>query len=146
MSAPFSAPSPRLLADYGAEVIKVERPRSGDDTRAWGPPWWGEGEAKAAAYFVCANRGIDIASPQGIAQVQELARDADVLIENYKVGQLAKYGLDTASLQALNPKLIYCAITGYGRPAAHRRFAAARSGAAHSGVDEQSAPDNPPRS
>ena len=85
-------------------------PGSGDDTRAWGPPWWGEGDAKIAAYFICANRGkrsvaIDIANAQGIAQVQELARDADVLIENYKVGQLAKYGLDTASLQALNPML-----------------------------------------
>jgi len=117
----------QMLADYGAEVIKVERPGNGDDTRAWGPPWWGEGEAKVAAYFICANRGkrsvaIDIASPEGIAQVQELARDADVLIENYKVGQLAKYGLDAASLQALNPKLIYCSITGYGQsgPLSHK--------------------------
>ena len=117
----------QMLADYGAEVIKVERPGSGDDTRAWGPPWWGEGEAKVAAYFLCANRGkrsvaIDIASPQGIAQVRELAREADVLIENYKVGQLTKYGLDAASLQALNPRLIYCSITGYGQsgPLSHK--------------------------
>jgi crotonobetainyl-CoA:carnitine CoA-transferase CaiB-like acyl-CoA transferase len=117
----------QMLADYGAEVIKVERPGCGDDTRAWGPPWWGEGEAKVAAYFVCANRGkrsvaIDIASAQGIEQVRELAREADVLIENYKVGQLAKYGLDAASLQAINPKLIYCSITGYGQsgPLSHK--------------------------
>ncbi|MEO0004073.1 MAG: Formyl-coenzyme transferase, partial [Pseudomonadota bacterium] len=83
----------QILADYGADVLKVERPGSGDDTRAWGPPWWGQGEDRVAAYFVCANRGkrsvaIDIASPEGIAQVRELAREADVLIENYKVGQL----------------------------------------------------------
>lgn len=117
----------QMLADLGADVVKVERPGSGDDTRAWGPPWWGEGDAKVAAYFVCANRGkrsvaIDIASAQGIQQVRELAREADVLIENYKVGQLAKYGLDAASLQALNPKLIYCSITGYGQngPLSHK--------------------------
>ena len=110
----------QILADYGADVIKVERPGAGDDTRAWGPPWWGEGAERVAAYFVCANRGkrsvaIDIASPEGMAQVRSLAREADVLIENYKVGQLAKYGLDAAHLQALNPGLIYCSITGYGQ-------------------------------
>ena len=117
----------QMLADYGAEVLKVERPGAGDDTRAWGPPWWGEGEARVAAYFVCANRGkrsvaIDIASPEGIQQVRELAREADVLIENYKVGQLAKYGLDAVSLQAINPRLIYCSITGYGQtgPLSHK--------------------------
>ncbi len=123
----------QLLADYGADVIKVERPGSGDDTRSWGPPWWGEGIEgiegieRVAAYFVCANRGkrslaIDIASAEGAAQVRELAAQADVLLENYKVGQLARYGLDAASLQALNPGLIYCSITGYGQtgPLAHR--------------------------
>ncbi|MFC5522538.1 CaiB/BaiF CoA transferase family protein [Polaromonas jejuensis] len=117
----------QMLADYGADVIKVERPGTGDDTRTWGPPWWGEGEQRVAAYFVCANRGkrsvaIDIASPQGIEQVRALALDADVLIENYKVGQLAKYGLDAASLRALNPRLIYCSITGYGQngPLSHK--------------------------
>ena len=116
----------QLLADYGADVIKVERPEAGDDTRGWGPPWWGEGEARAAAYYLSANRGkrsiaIDIASPEGIALVKQLAAEADVLIENYKVGQLAKYGLDYASLSALNPKLIYCSVTGYGQdgPYAH---------------------------
>jgi crotonobetainyl-CoA:carnitine CoA-transferase CaiB-like acyl-CoA transferase len=117
----------QMLADYGADVLKVERPGSGDDTRSWGPPWWGEGEARVAAYFVCTNRGkrsvaIDLASPEGLQQVRELARQADVLIENYKVGQLAKYGLDAASLQAINPRLIYCSITGYGQtgPLSHK--------------------------
>jgi crotonobetainyl-CoA:carnitine CoA-transferase CaiB-like acyl-CoA transferase len=117
----------QMLADYGAEVLKVERPGAGDDTRSWGPPWWGEGDQKVAAYFVCANRGkrsvaIDIASAEGIQTVRELAREADVLIENYKVGQLAKYGLDAVSLQAINPRLIYCSITGYGQngPLSHK--------------------------
>lgn len=110
----------QLLADYGADVIKVERPEAGDDTRGWGPPWWGEGEHRTAAYYLSANRGkrsiaIDIASPEGIALVRQLASQADVLIENYKVGQLAKYGLDCAALSALNPRLIYCSVTGYGQ-------------------------------
>ncbi len=117
----------QILADYGADVLKVERPGAGDDTRAWGPPWWGEGDQRVAAYFLCANRGkrsvaIDIATPEGIQTVRELAREADILIENYKVGQLARYGLDAASLQALNPRLIYCSITGYGQtgPLSHK--------------------------
>ena len=117
----------QLLADYGAQVLKVERPGAGDDTRAWGPPWWGDGEDKVAAYFLCANRGkrsvaIDIATAEGAATVRELAREADVVIENYKVGQLARYGLDAASLQAVNPGLVYCSITGYGQdgPMAHK--------------------------
>jgi crotonobetainyl-CoA:carnitine CoA-transferase CaiB-like acyl-CoA transferase len=117
----------QILADYGADVLKVERPGSGDDTRHWGPPWW-EGDAgRVAAYFVCANRGkrsvaIDITSPDGIARVRELAREADVLLENYKVGHLARHDLDAASLQAINPRLIYCSITGYGQsgPFAHK--------------------------
>ena len=121
----------QILADYGADVLKVERPGAGDDTRAWGPPWWnptpGSDTGRVAAYFLCANRGkrsvaIDIASPEGIEQVRELAREADVLIENYKVGQLAKYGLDARNLQAINPRLIYCSITGYGQtgPLSHK--------------------------
>ncbi|WP_084150834.1 CaiB/BaiF CoA transferase family protein [Azohydromonas australica] len=110
----------QLLADYGADVIKVERPGAGDDTRGWGPPWWGEGERRTAAYYLSANRGkrsvaIDLASAEGAAMVRQLAAEADVLLENYKVGQLAKYGLDHASLSALNPRLIYCSITGYGQ-------------------------------
>ena len=110
----------QLLADYGADVVKVERPGTGDDTRSWGPPWWGEKSDRMATYYLSTNRGkrsvaIDIASPEGAAQVRELARDADVVLENYKVGQLAKYGLDCASLQALNPGLVVCSITGYGQ-------------------------------
>jgi len=110
----------QLLADYGADVIKVERPGAGDDTRAWGPPWWGDPRERMSAYYLCANRGkrsvaLDLADAAGGAAVRTLACEADVLIENYKVGQLAKYGLDAASLRALNPGLVYCSITGYGQ-------------------------------
>jgi len=110
----------QLLADYGADVIKVERPGTGDDTRAWGPPWHGEGTNRVAAYYLSANRGkrsiaVDIAAADGATLVRELARHADVLLENYKVGQLARYGLDAASLMALNPRLVYCSITGFGQ-------------------------------
>ncbi|MCA0242966.1 MAG: CoA transferase [Proteobacteria bacterium] len=117
LAGPWSA---QLLADYGAEVIKVERPGAGDDTRAWGPPWWGDKADKMAAYYLSCNRGkrsvaVDIATPAGAEFVRGLARDADVVLENYKVGQLAKYGLDHAALAALNPRLVYCSITGYGQ-------------------------------
>jgi crotonobetainyl-CoA:carnitine CoA-transferase CaiB-like acyl-CoA transferase len=117
LAGPWAA---QMLADYGAEVIKVERPGSGDDTRAWGPPWWGQGEDRVAAYYVCANRGkrsvaLDLASEAGLACVRELAREADILIENYKLGQLERMGLGYAALSALNPRLIYCSITGYGQ-------------------------------
>ncbi|MBE7416191.1 MAG: CoA transferase [Ideonella sp.] len=110
----------QLLADYGADVIKVERPGAGDDTRAWGPPWWGDPGQRMSAYYLSANRGkrsiaIDLASADGAALVRRIAAHADVLLENYKVGQLAKYGLDAATLQALNPRLVYCSITGYGQ-------------------------------
>lgn len=110
----------QLLADYGADVIKVERPEAGDDTRGWGPPWFGDRAERMAAYYLSTNRGkrsvaIDIASPEGAALVRELAREADVLLENYKVGQLARYGLDYAALHAVNPGLVYCSITGYGQ-------------------------------
>jgi crotonobetainyl-CoA:carnitine CoA-transferase CaiB-like acyl-CoA transferase len=108
----------QLLADLGAEVLKVERPGSGDDTRHWGPPFV-EGEG-SAAYFHSCNRGkasvaIDLEDPTGQARVRELVREADVLIENFKVGGLAKYRLDYPSLSALNPRLIYCSITGFGQ-------------------------------
>ncbi len=110
----------QLLADYGADVIKVERPGYGDDTRTWGPPFWGDPADQMAAYYISTNRGkrsiaVDIASREGAALVRQLAEHADVLIENYKVGQLAKYGLDHAALSAVNPKLVYCSITGYGQ-------------------------------
>ncbi|MBL0088755.1 MAG: CoA transferase [Ideonella sp.] len=117
LAGPWSA---QILADYGADVIKVERPGLGDDTRAWGPPWWGDPSERMSAYYLSANRGkrsiaIDIATVEGAALVRQLATEADVLVENYKVGQLAKYGLDATSLQALNPKLVYCSVTGYGQ-------------------------------
>jgi crotonobetainyl-CoA:carnitine CoA-transferase CaiB-like acyl-CoA transferase len=113
----------QLLGDLGAEVIKVERPVSGDDTRAWGPPYVMDGEGRAtteAAYFLCANRNkksvaIDIAKPQGQALVRKLAACSDVLLENFKVNGLQPYGLDYASLSAINPRLVYCSITGFGQ-------------------------------
>ncbi|PAU79017.1 CaiB/BaiF CoA transferase family protein [Halomonas salipaludis] len=119
----------QLLADLGAQVIKIERPGSGDDTRSWGPPWLEDaaGDPLEAAYFLCANRGkqslaVDITRPEGQALVRELASRADILLENFKVGGLKKYGLDYASLHELNPGLIGCSITGFGQdgPYAHR--------------------------
>jgi crotonobetainyl-CoA:carnitine CoA-transferase CaiB-like acyl-CoA transferase len=108
----------QLLADLGAEVVKVERPGAGDDTRGWGPPFV-EGEG-SAAYFHACNRGkvsvaIDFESEEGRQRIRALAAEADILIENFKVGGLAKYGLDYPSLSALNPRLIYCSITGFGQ-------------------------------
>jgi formyl-CoA transferase len=110
----------QLLADLGAEVTKVERPGVGDDTRHWGPPWHGEGDHRVAAYFLSANRGkksvaIDFAEPEGAALVRALAAQADVVVENFKVGGLAKFGLDAASLRAANPRLVYASITGFGQ-------------------------------
>ena len=110
----------QLLADLGAEVIKVERPGSGDDTRHWGPPWHGEGAERVAAYFLSANRGkksaaIDFARPEGAALIRKLAEQADVLVENFKVGGLDKFRLDAKSLRAANPRLIYASITGFGQ-------------------------------
>ena len=113
----------QALADLGAEVIKIERPGSGDDTRAWGPPFVRDASGQPtseSAYFLCANRGkrsvaIDLAHPEGQAVVRELALRADVLVENFRVGQLARYGLDYASLAAANPRLVYCSITGFGQ-------------------------------
>jgi crotonobetainyl-CoA:carnitine CoA-transferase CaiB-like acyl-CoA transferase len=113
----------QLLADLGAEVIKVERPGEGDDTRGWGPPFVRDarsGEQGDAAYFLCANRGkksvtVDFTRPAGQALVRELAARCDVLLENYKVGGLAKYGLDYASLAESQPRLVYCSITGFGQ-------------------------------
>ncbi len=116
----------QLLADLGAEVIKVEAP-GGDDTRTWGPPFIKNGDEETAAYYHACNRGkrsvvIDFRTDDGRAELLELIRSADVLIENFKVGGLAKYGLDYDSLKAENPRLIYCSITGFGQtgPYAHR--------------------------
>jgi formyl-CoA transferase len=113
----------QMLADLGADVIKVERPNEGDDTRHWGPPFMPgpDGEPGAdATYFTTCNRNkrsitIDIAHPEGQALVRRLAEHSDILVENFKVGGLARYGLDYASLRALNPRLIYCSITGFGQ-------------------------------
>jgi len=110
----------QLLADLGAEVIKIERPGAGDDTRHWGPPWFGEGDSRVAAYFLSCNRGkksaaIDFAQAEGAELVRKLAAQADVVIENFKVGGLEKFGLDRASLCEANPRLIYASITGFGQ-------------------------------
>lgn len=104
------------LADLGADVVKVERPGAGDDTRAWGPPFGADG---TAAYFDAANRSkrglaLDLGDPDDAAAARELARRADVLIENFRPGALAKYGLDAASTRAANPRLVHCSITGFG--------------------------------
>lgn len=113
----------QVLADLGAEVIKIERPTSGDDTRGWGPPWMktDSGESSGeASYYLSTNRGklsvaIDMATPEGQALVRALAASSDVLIENYKAGSLARYGLDYATLAEINPRLVYCSITGFGQ-------------------------------
>ena len=113
----------QLLADLGADVVKVEKPQGGDDTRAWGPPYLKDGSGRdtsEATYFLCANRNkrsvaIDIATPEGQSQVRHLAQNADVVLENFKVGGLKRYGLDYASLKEANPRLVYCSITGFGQ-------------------------------
>jgi crotonobetainyl-CoA:carnitine CoA-transferase CaiB-like acyl-CoA transferase len=116
----------QALSDLGAEVRKIASP-AGDDTRQWGPPFIEREDDKTAAYFHSCNRGkhsitVDFRTPEGQEKVRELVRDADILIENFKVGGLAKYGLDYQSLRELNPRLIYCSITGFGQtgPYAHR--------------------------
>jgi crotonobetainyl-CoA:carnitine CoA-transferase CaiB-like acyl-CoA transferase len=120
----------QVLADLGADVIKVERPLTGDDTRSWGPPYLRDADGRdtsEAAYYLAANRNkrsvtIDFTQPEGQRLMRELAAQSDVFLENFKVGGLAAYGLDYASLKAINPRLIYCSITGFGQtgPYAHR--------------------------
>ncbi|MCC9620650.1 CoA transferase [Thalassospira sp. MA62] len=113
----------QTLADMGAEVIKIERPGAGDDTRGWGPPFAKDAngnDTTEAAYYLTANRGkksvtVDITKPEGQKIVHDLAAQSDVVLENFKVGGLAKYGLDYATLSAINPKLVYCSITGFGQ-------------------------------
>ena len=113
----------QMLADLGAEVIKIERPGTGDDTRGWGPPYMPDTEGEPtteAAYFHAANRGkqsvcIDMSQPEGQALIKDLVKHCDVLIENFKVGGLKNYGLDYDSLKIDNPKLVYCSITGFGQ-------------------------------
>jgi crotonobetainyl-CoA:carnitine CoA-transferase CaiB-like acyl-CoA transferase len=121
----------QLLADLGAEVIKIERPGNGDDTRGWGPPYLkntaGE-DTHESAYFLAANRGkksvtVDISRPEGQRIVRELARQCDILLENYKAGDLKRYGLSYEDLRELNPRLIYCSITGFGQTGPMRNVA-----------------------
>lgn len=110
----------QLLADLGADVVKVEKPGSGDDTRHWGPPWHERDGERVAAYFLSANRGkksaaIDIASEEGAELVRRLAGNSDIIVENFKVGGLKKYGLDAEALREANPRLIVASITGFGQ-------------------------------
>lgn len=120
----------QCLADLGADVIKVERPGIGDESRTWGPPWVKDGEGRDttdSTYYTSANRNkraitVDIARPEGQALIRELAAKVDIVIENFKVGDLQRYGLGYTQLSAINPRLIYCSVTGFGQdgPAAHR--------------------------
>jgi crotonobetainyl-CoA:carnitine CoA-transferase CaiB-like acyl-CoA transferase len=117
------------FADLGAEVIKVEKPGSGDDTRAWGPPFLKDRSGRdtgEAAYYLACNRGkksvaVDFTQRDGQSIVRDLAKTADVIVENFKVGGLARYALDYPSLEALNPRLVYCSITGFGQTATWAR-------------------------
>lgn len=116
LAGPWSG---QMLGDLGAEVIKVEQPGQGDDTRKWGPPFLPDG-SRDSAYYLCANRNkrsvaIDLSRPEGQELVRKLAAEADIVLENFRVGGLAKYGLDYAALKAVRPDLIYCSITGFGQ-------------------------------
>jgi crotonobetainyl-CoA:carnitine CoA-transferase CaiB-like acyl-CoA transferase len=129
MAGPWAT---QILADLGAEVIKVERPGAGDDTRSWGPPFLQDADGnptKDAGYFLAVNRGkrsvtVDVAQPKGQSIIRTLAARSDVVIENFKVGALARYGLDAASLRALDPALVYCSVTGFGQDGPRRDQAA----------------------
>ena len=106
----------QLLGDYGADVIKVEKPGIGDDTRQWGPPWLGN----ESGYFMSANRNkrsitVDISSNEGQDVIKDLVKHSDILIENYKIGTLARYGISSKELLKINPKLIYCSVSAYGQ-------------------------------
>jgi crotonobetainyl-CoA:carnitine CoA-transferase CaiB-like acyl-CoA transferase len=121
----------QTLADLGADVIKIERPGSGDDTRSWGPPFLKDREGQdtaEAAYYLGTNRNkrsvtCDIAQPEGQALIRELARHCQVFVENFKVGDMARYGLDYASIRAVNPRIVYCSVTGFGQTGPYRERA-----------------------
>ncbi|MGF6525135.1 CaiB/BaiF CoA transferase family protein [Variovorax sp. PvP013] len=125
LAAPWAS---QILADLGAEVVKVERPGAGDDTRTWGPPFLKDAEGrdtKEAGYYLAVNRGkrsitVNLDSAEGQEIVKALAMRADIVLENYKAGTLARYGLDEASLRKLNPRLIYCSVTGFGQTGPRR--------------------------
>ncbi|RPI44818.1 MAG: CoA transferase, partial [Betaproteobacteria bacterium] len=118
----------QVFADLGAEVIKIERPGTGDDTRGWGPPFVKDRNGKQcadSAYYQCANRAkksvtVDISKPEGQALIREIAVHADVLLENFKVGDLARYGLGYEHIRAINPRIVYCSITGFGQTGPYR--------------------------
>ncbi len=116
--------STQILADFGADVIRIELPGKGDDTRGWGPPFLrlpdGSDDLQESAYYLCANRNkrsmaVDLVNPEGAALIRRLAAEADILVENFKLGGLARYGLDYASIRGLNPRIVYCSITGFGQ-------------------------------
>lgn len=114
-----------MLADLGADVIKVEHPARGDDTRAWGPPWWGEGEDAQSAYFLSVNRNkrsltLDVKTPGGRDLARRLAAQSHIVVENFKAGQMAAFGLGYDDLRAINPGLVYCSITGFGQTGPYR--------------------------
>ena len=125
LAAPWAS---QTLADLGADVIKVERPGAGDDTRSWGPPFLKDGDGndtREAGYYLAVNRGkrsiaVSLDQPDGQAIVRELAKRADIVLENYKFGTLQRFGLDYASLRTLNPGLIYCSVTGFGQTGPRR--------------------------
>ena len=125
LAAPWAG---QILADLGAEVIKVERPGAGDDTRSWGPPFLKDAEGRdtrEAGYYLAVNRGkrsitVSLEKPEGQKIIKELAARADIVLENYKAGTLARYGLDEASLRKVNPRLIYCSVTGFGQTGPRR--------------------------
>jgi len=129
LAAPWAS---QMLADMGAQVVKVERPGVGDDTRAWGPPFLKDDEGQdttEAAYYLAVNRGkrsitVNLEKPEGQRIVRELAMRSDIVLENFKAGTLERYGLDQASLRALNPRLIYCSVTGFGQTGPRREQAA----------------------
>ncbi|MDB5805496.1 MAG: CoA-transferase, family 3 [Betaproteobacteria bacterium] len=129
LAAPWAA---QILADLGAQVVKVERPGAGDDTRAWGPPFLKDAQGndtREAGYFLAVNRGkrsitVNLDSAEGQAIVKKLAMQSDIVLENYKAGTLARFGLDADSLRKLNPRLIYCSVTGFGQTGPRRDQAA----------------------
>src|SRR6266536_2714490 len=129
MAGPWAG---QILADLGADVVKVERPGAGDDTRGWGPPFLKDrsgAETREAGYYLSVNRGkrsiaLDLDKPEGQAVVRALAARSDIVLENFKVGTLARFGLGYEQLKAVNPKLIYCSITGFGQTGPKRDAAA----------------------
>jgi crotonobetainyl-CoA:carnitine CoA-transferase CaiB-like acyl-CoA transferase len=144
----------QLLGDLGADVLKIERPGAGDDTRAWGPPFVKDAdgaETRESAYYLCANRNkrslaLDLSDPKAVAAIRRLAARSDVFIENFKVGDLARRGLGWDDLRTLNPRLVYCSVTGFGQdgPAAHRAGYDALAQAMGGIMSATGAPDGPP--